>query len=199
MAKAPPREEPLLDLGRYSWLPLHTIDPWVERVAARKGVGDVVRSPRGFLAAYRLAQGQPHVMGTDPYSGENWSVRRHKYIERLLAAMTKDKYPNGWDDRGQPTRRHLALMLWAYTPTPRRFAAWLKAQPAEWKPRRSNRGRKRINPKTIRLDEQRVMVEMARPPTRSEVESGMTFHQDALRQRWYRILIQPGKVKKSRE
>ena len=196
-AKAPDPEPP--NLAKYPWILVTDLDPWVERVIAKKGVADVARSPRGFLTAYRLAQGQPHLMGSDPYSGEPWILRRIKVLDRLVAAMAADKFAGGWDDKGQPTRRHLALMAWAYTPTPRRFQAWLALQrQLEWKAKKSPRGRKRLRPRTIRLDELRVMVECD-PPTPQQRATGLVFHFDNLAQRWYQVFIQPGKVKKSRE
>jgi hypothetical protein len=39
--------------------------------------------------------------------------------------MKKDKYAKGWLPTGEPTRRHLGLMMWAYTPTPGKTKKWL--------------------------------------------------------------------------
>ena len=97
----------------------------IEKIAARQGVSDVARSPRGFLAAYKLASGDPYAMGRDHFSGQMWEDRRTNFIKRHVeqARRRKEKF---WTRQGKPTRRHLALMMWAYTPTPGKTLTWLR-------------------------------------------------------------------------
>lgn len=85
-------------------------------VAARRGVSAVARSPRGFYTAY--------VRGNlDPW----WCARRDAFIGRHMAQARKHHEPL-WKN-GEPTRRHLALVMWAASPTPTRLAAWARKLP----------------------------------------------------------------------
>lgn len=89
------------------WLPLDLVLAW-EPVAAAKGVSEVARSARGFLAAYRAADGDPERLSAA------WRKRRQGFIARHLAqALSRGEPP--WRD-GAPSRRHLALIMWAWSP-----------------------------------------------------------------------------------
>jgi hypothetical protein len=105
------------------YIRLHVLEQ-VERIAARQGVSDVARSPRGFVAAYKLASGDPYGMGRDTFSGQMWEERRSNFIKRHVEQARRRKEAF-WTKTGQPTRRHLALMMWAFTPTPRKTLNWL--------------------------------------------------------------------------
>ena len=106
---------------------VHTARPY----AKRRGVSRVALSDRGFVTAYQMAAGDPALLSTmrDPHSGENWWHRRDNFIERHLAQAEKTK-EKLWekDTQGQlqPTRRHLAFLMWAYTPTPEKTVRWLR-------------------------------------------------------------------------
>lgn len=78
----------------------------------RLGVSKVARSPRGFLAAYKKAQGRPERLS------DTWDEKREAFIKRHMAQVKKRKEPLWETARGkkQPTRRHLALIAWAYSP-----------------------------------------------------------------------------------
>lgn len=78
-------------------------------LAVRLGVSSVARSPRGFLAAYRRAGGQPAKLS------ERWRRRREAFIARHMAQVRERGEPL-WEG-GLPTRRHLALIMWAYSPS----------------------------------------------------------------------------------
>jgi len=98
----------------------------VEKVAQREGVSDVARSPRGFMAAYKLASGDPYSMGRDRFSGQLWEDRRTNFIKRHVE-QAKRRRENFWTKQGKPTRRHLALMMWGFTPTPQKTLGWIQA------------------------------------------------------------------------
>lgn len=89
----------------YSWLPLSKIRKY-EPLAARLGVSKVARSRRGFLGAL------------DRYGRRNlppsWRRKRHNFIKRHMAQVKKRREPLFQD--GRPTRRHLALIMWGYSP-----------------------------------------------------------------------------------
>lgn len=96
----------------------------IEPLASRKKVSKVARSPKGFLSAYKLASGDPYAMGRDRFSGQLWSERRANFIRRhMVQAKRNDE--SFWK-KGEPTRRHLSLMMWAYTPTPTRTLRWIR-------------------------------------------------------------------------
>lgn len=102
-----------------NWLSL-PVTRSAARAAARQGVSEVARSPRGFLAAYGRAGGNPDSLS------DYWYDRRNGFVARHMAQVRK----HGellWKD-GAPTRRHLALAVWAYSPTPKRLETWLGAR-----------------------------------------------------------------------
>jgi hypothetical protein len=84
-----------------------------EAVAAARGVSKVARSPRGFLSAWKTND-----LDTD------WCRKREGFIERHMAQVRKRREPL-WQN-GAPTRRHLALVMWAYSPTPAKLIAWAR-------------------------------------------------------------------------
>ena len=94
----------------HAYLPLATIDRYVPAMQ-RLGVSEVARSPRGFLAAYRAAGG--NVENLSPA----WRQRREGFIARHVAQVRERGEPLV-DAQGNPTRRHLALVAWAYSPFP---------------------------------------------------------------------------------
>ncbi len=88
------------------WLPL----------AKQLGVSTVARSPRGFLTAYKKA-------GSPAKLSEYWRKRRAAFIARHMAQLKKRKEPlwvlrrSGAGKELVPSRRHLALIMWAYSPS----------------------------------------------------------------------------------
>lgn len=80
----------------------------VERLlplAAARGVSAVARSPRGFVAALRRA-------GAVSKLPLHWQARRAAFVRRHVAQAAYRGEP-AWPD-GVPTRRDLALAMWAY-------------------------------------------------------------------------------------
>lgn len=78
-----------------------------EREARAQGVSEVARSLRGFLTAYKNGK-----------LDSQWCRRRAAFIKRHMAQVRKRNEPL-WNAQGRPTRRHLALVMWAYSPTRR--------------------------------------------------------------------------------
>lgn len=77
----------------------------------RENVSEVARSSRGFLTAYLASGGNLKKLG--PY----WIQRREGFIARHMAQMISQDEPF-FKSPGHPTRRHLALIAWAYSPSP---------------------------------------------------------------------------------
>lgn len=92
------------------FMPLRSVSRW-EPLAREMGVSEVARSSRGFLAQYRRAGGASKLSAW-------WRARREAFIRRHMAQVRKRGEPL-WDKRGRPTRRHLALMMWAFSPSRR--------------------------------------------------------------------------------
>lgn len=95
-------------MASYDYLPLSVIDKYIPLMKARK-VAEVARSRRGFLSAYRRAKGKPNALS------DQWDKKRTAFIKRHMAQVKKRK-EKLWKD-GEPTRRHLALIAWAYSPS----------------------------------------------------------------------------------
>ena len=91
-------------------LPLSTVLRWRPE-AARRGVSSVARGQGGFLPAYEAAGG--HLGRMSPW----WQARREAFLARHLA-QAKAHHEPLLDANGEPTRRHLALIMWAYSPDP---------------------------------------------------------------------------------
>jgi hypothetical protein len=66
------------------------------------------------MTAYRRAGGDPNRLS------EHWARKRDNFVSRHMAQVKAHGEPL-WQD-GVPTRRHLALIMWAYSPSPARLA-----------------------------------------------------------------------------
>lgn len=105
-----------------AWLRLSVMEACRPLIAER-GVSKVARSPRGFWPAYTRAKGDPDRLGVDRSSGQDWRDRRNDFLARHVAQARQRR--ESWWKGGHPTDRHLALIAWAYTPTPSRLARYL--------------------------------------------------------------------------
>ena len=104
------------------WLALGVVDNLVP-VMRQRGVSRVARSARGFLAAYRKARGRHTQIGKDA-GGVAWRDRRNAFVARHMGQVVQCGEPL-WGGDGSPTRRHLALVAWAYSPEPEKLVDWL--------------------------------------------------------------------------
>lgn len=94
------------------WLSLSTIKRW-EPLAKQQGVSEVARSPRGFLTQFK------RVNGNFADLPDEWRKKRSAFIARHGAQMSREQL---YDKKGNPSRRHLALIMWAYSPDARTIA-----------------------------------------------------------------------------
>lgn len=98
-----------------TWLPLELCERFVA-MAEKRGVSEVARSDSGFMGWYRRAGGDPAKMQALFYSDkQSWFDRRNNFVKRHMAQMLANQEPL-WEADGSPTRRHLALIMWAYSP-----------------------------------------------------------------------------------
>jgi len=92
-------------------LPLSTVLAHVP-LAERLGVSKVARGPGGFLKAYDKANGKIYLLP------DYWQQKRLGFIARHMAQLVANDEPL-FDEAGRPTRRHLALIMWAFSPSSR--------------------------------------------------------------------------------
>lgn len=93
-------------MSKSQWMSVELMNKFVP-LAQRLGVSEVARRAGGFVPTYRRA-GSPKRMS------DHWIDKRAGFVARHVAQGKKE----GWWKDGEPTRRHLALIMWAYTPTP---------------------------------------------------------------------------------
>ena len=91
----------------HRFLSLPTIASY-ESLARKRGVSEVARGPGGFLPAYKRA-------GSAVRLSDDWRRKREAFIARHMAQI-EQRYEPLWGPDGWPTRRHLALIMWAYSP-----------------------------------------------------------------------------------
>lgn len=122
----------------YKWLDLSSILPFVP-IMEEQGVSKVARGEtpskqtrEGFLEAYQSTKGSPDKMArrlTGRSATETWANRRDQFIKRHHGQVKKKK-EKLWKKDGNPTRRHLALIAWAWSPAKEhpRLIRWINRQ-----------------------------------------------------------------------
>lgn len=90
------------------WLSLETVEAFIP-MARDRGVSEVARSRAGFVSAYRRAGGDPAALP------EEWRRKRDGFVARHMAQV-QEQGESLVDADGSPSRRHLALIMWAYSP-----------------------------------------------------------------------------------
>lgn len=99
-------------------LPLDVVLSLEPLMQARK-VSQTARGSGGFVRALEAAGSVAHLP-------EVWRQRREGFLARHWAQAQAQGEP--WWVNGEPTRRHLALVAWAFSPTPDRLLRWLDDQ-----------------------------------------------------------------------
>ena len=117
---------PFLGGDDYPWLTLAEVDRWVP-LMRELGVSKVAReggskqTGEGFLQAYRACGGDPGCMATRMATRKStWARRRGGFIARHMAQV-ENRGEALWRKRKgswEPTRRHLGLIAWAFSPMP---------------------------------------------------------------------------------
>lgn len=123
----------------YEYLFMDEIDPLLPEMEDR-GVSEVARGPDGFLKQWRKAKSDPDRLSP------KWAVKRAGFIRRHMAQVKDNDEPLWEHDPDEesnamrPTRRHLALIAWAYTPHKSRLFRYLdrlaaRKAPVSWRRR----------------------------------------------------------------
>jgi Fe-Mn family superoxide dismutase len=116
-------------MNRYPWMALADTEAFVP-LMERTGTSKVARSYRGFYTAFQKAGGDPKKMGRThrdtPGRGDSymWWERRNEFVSRHMGQVEK-RGEKLWKPNGNPTKRHLGLIAWAYTPDPDGVDDWL--------------------------------------------------------------------------
>lgn len=136
-------ENPKRKLGywtetKFPYLPLAHIEA-LEPLARALGVSEVARGAvpssrgdRGFLVALRDADGIPsnldEIARQDGKSEDYWINKREDFNTRHYAQIRKNKRPLWFTWKGKviPTRQHLALAMWAYSPEHKKLMRWIE-------------------------------------------------------------------------
>lgn len=109
----------------FNFVPLRMVEtlmPWAETI----GVSSVARGPGGFIEQFQKAKGDESKLKKMTFSkNQSWWDRRNGFIKRHMAQVKKRKEPL-WRN-GIPTRRHFALLMWAYTPDEKSFYDWFES------------------------------------------------------------------------
>tara|TARA_R110002060_G_scaffold30712_1_gene41237 strand:+ start:2295 stop:3377 length:1083 start_codon:yes stop_codon:yes gene_type:complete len=124
-------------MREHKWMSLDDVLRAIPAMAAEeisqvaRGVQHSDQTKEGFLEAYMAAEGSPKKMRKRDtgYKSHPWSQRRRQFLSRHLAQISQGT-EKLWDEKGEPTRRHLALVAWAYTPQPKKLRKWLHTQPS---------------------------------------------------------------------
>lgn len=117
---------------RYPFLSLRKANKY-KQLAKERGVSKVARgevkstqTDMGFMEAYAKVGGRKDRLKTFPVKkskpdGQTWWERRNAFNARHLAQMKKNNRPffeTKGKYKGTPTRQHLGLIMWAYSPYP---------------------------------------------------------------------------------
>lgn len=74
----------------------------------KRGVSKVARK-NGFTKIYLSGENPKLIMAT---KNQSWDEKRHNFLKRQLASNNRL-----FDANGNPSRFHLALIAWAYSPS----------------------------------------------------------------------------------
>ncbi len=102
----------------YAFLPVESVKDLVP-LARELGISEIARSPKGFVPAY-IRAGSPDKLS------KKWLEIRENLIRRHVAQAEAGH--EQWWALNVPTRRHLALIMWAYSPDPERLLRFLQGR-----------------------------------------------------------------------
>ena len=121
-------------MKEYKWMTLNDVLRSIPAMD-KQNVSEVARGKKkskqtkeGWVQAFIATNGSPKKMGerlTGRSDWETWKDRRQQFLARHLKQI-KTSGEKIWKD-GEPSRRHLALVAWGYTPTPKKFKTERKA------------------------------------------------------------------------
>lgn len=108
-------------MSKYPVMSYKNAHAW-EAQAAKRGVSKVARSTRGFMRAYQRA-------GSWANLSDAWRRKRNAFVARHMAQV-RNNNEQLWNG-GKPSRRALALIMWAYMPPGKPAHVRAKNNPAK--------------------------------------------------------------------
>ncbi|XP_034235464.1 uncharacterized protein LOC117641866 [Thrips palmi] len=98
----------------FGYLPLDTVHAF-ERLAKEQGVLNG-KGPT-FLQVYEEADGDLKKLRVKKVDGADttWDIHRNRNLKPLVEKLNKDNEPL-YTSKGQPSKQHLALIVWGYSP-----------------------------------------------------------------------------------
>ncbi|KAL4719307.1 hypothetical protein ACJJTC_018229 [Scirpophaga incertulas] len=104
---------------------------------AEKMADAITEQQISFIAAYSSVNGEYKRLRTVPEKdgGKTWDIVRNAALKDL-----KEKYADVklFDEKEQPTKEHVEMMLWAYSPEPARVKKYVPETKPETKQEESN-------------------------------------------------------------
>lgn len=98
-----------LEMRSFDYLSRAKVKKYLPQMIER-GVSKVARK-NGFTRIYLSGENPRLLMAT---RNQSWHDKRHNFLKRQLASGNRL-----YDFDGKPSRFHLALIAWAYSPSPK--------------------------------------------------------------------------------
>lgn len=96
-----------------------------------RGIVPSKQTNKGFTQEWIDMRGSPAILNKkNGYKEQTWAERRNSFIRRHMGqvkANNEKLFKNG-----KPTRRHLSLISWGYTPQKARLQRWSRSQPSPY-------------------------------------------------------------------
>jgi hypothetical protein len=100
-----------------------------------RGLEKPTKSDKGFLEVWRMVKGDKKKLRNLPVlknnpNGETWDKHRNNYITRRLSMLknTKDGlYYKDGPDAGLPSRLHVNMLMWGYSPDKKHILKQIKS------------------------------------------------------------------------
>lgn len=96
-----------------------------------RGIDQSTQTNGGFVQNWVAMRGDPKILDTkNGYAEQTWGMRRNSFIRRHMKQIKLNNEP--LFENGSPTRRHLSLIAWGYSPSLSRLKKWAKNQPSPY-------------------------------------------------------------------
>ena len=96
-----------------------------------RGIKQSKQTTKGFAQTWIDTKGSPAILTMrNGYNDQTWGIRRNSFIKRHLKQIKLNNEP--LFENGNPSRRHLSLIAWGYTPNKKRLETWAKKQPSPY-------------------------------------------------------------------
>lgn len=80
-----------------------------------RGLDKSTKTKEGFLVVYKRLKDHNKLKNIYATKNTTWDKYRTNYVNAKLAQMKKNKIAL-YDDKGIPTKMHIILIMWGYSP-----------------------------------------------------------------------------------